>query len=57
MEFKLADIFTDADVLKTVSEEVKEIIREDPMLEGEEYRALGERMEQYLGAGMERVNL
>ncbi len=57
MEFKLADIFTDADVLKTVSEEVKEIIREDPMLEGEEYRVLGERMEQYLGAGMERVNL
>lgn len=57
MEFKLADIFTDADILKTVSEEVKEITREDPMLEKEEYRALRERMEQYLGMGMDRVNL
>ena len=57
MEFKLADIFTDADILKTVSEEVKEMTRQDPMLKGEEYGALRERMEQYLGAGMEQVNL
>ena len=57
LEFKLADIFTDADILKAVSEEVKEILGEDPMLAGEEYRGLGERMEGYLGAGYERLNL
>ncbi len=57
LEFKLADIFTDADILKAVSEEVKEILEEDPMLAGEEYRGLGERMEGYLGAGYERLNL
>ena len=42
MEFKLADIYTDAGLLKTVSEEVNRILDEDPTLEGEEYAALKE---------------
>ena len=40
MEFKIADIFTDANLLKTVSEEVNRILERDPNLEQEEYRAL-----------------
>lgn len=40
MEFKLADIFTDANILKTVSEEVNQILDGDPELEREEHREL-----------------
>lgn len=48
MEFKLADIFTDANILKTVSEEVNRLLEEDPELEKEEHRELKRRIEEYL---------
>lgn len=57
MEFKLADIYTDASLLKTVSEEVNRILDEDPTLEGEEYAALKERLEASLSQSYERLNL
>lgn len=57
MEFKLADIFTDANLLKTVSEEVNRLLKEDPSLEQEEHRLLRERLEIYLGKSYERLNL
>lgn len=57
MEFKLADIYTDAGLLKTVSEEVNRILDEDPTLEGEEYAALKERLEASLSQSYERLNL
>lgn len=57
MEFKLADIFTDANLLKNVSEEVNQLLEEDPALEREEHRALGERLEEYLGKSYEKLNL
>ena len=57
MEFKLADIYTDAGLLKTVSEEVNRILDEDPTLEGEEYAALKERLEASLSQIYERLNL
>ena len=57
MEFKLADIYTDASLLKTVSEEVNRILDEDPTLEGEEYTALKERLEASLSQSYERLNL
>lgn len=57
MEFKLADIFTDANLLKTVSEEVDRMLHEDPMLEHEEHQALRERLEAYLGRSYEKLNL
>jgi len=57
MEFKLADIFTDANILKTVSEEVNRILDEDPALEGEEYQLMRERLETYLGKSYEKLNL
>ena len=57
MEFKLADIYTDAGLLKTVPEEVNRILDEDPTLEGEEYAALKERLEASLSQSYERLNL
>lgn len=57
MEFKLADIYTDAGLLKTVSEEVNRILDENPTLEGEEYAALKERLEASLSQNYERLNL
>ncbi|MCI8659989.1 MAG: ATP-dependent DNA helicase RecG [Lachnospiraceae bacterium] len=57
MEFKLADIFTDANLLKTVSEEVKELIKKDPGLEREENQGLRQRLEAYLGKSYEKLNL
>lgn len=57
LEFKLADIFTDANILKQVSEEVNAILDQDPGLEGEEYRELKQKTEQYLGDRDEHLNL
>lgn len=57
MEFKLADIYTDAGLLKTVSEEVNRILDENSTLEGEEYAALKERLEAGLSQSYERLNL
>ena len=57
LEFKLGDIFTDADLLKTVSEEVREILDVDPDLSGEENRELGKRLGEYLEESYSRLNL
>lgn len=57
LEFKLADIFTDANILKQVSEEVNALLDQDPGLEGEEYRELKRKTEQYLGDRDEHLNL
>ena len=57
MEFKIADIFTDANLLKTVSEEVNHILERDPNLEQEEYQALRERLDVYLSKSYDKLNL
>lgn len=57
LEFKLADIFTDANILKQVSEEVNAILDQDPGLDAEEYRELKRKIEQYLGNRDEHLNL
>ena len=57
LEFKLGDIFTDANILKQVSEEVNRILDEDPGLDKEEYRELKRKVEQYLGDRDEHWNL
>ena len=57
LEFKLGDIFTDADLLKTVSEEVREILDADPDRSGEENRELGKRLGEYLEESYSRLNL
>ena len=57
MEFKLADMFTDANILKRVSEEVNDLLDADPLLELDEHRELKRKIEDYLGANYEKLNL
>lgn len=57
LEFKLADIFTDANILKAVSEEVNQMLDEDPELEQEDHLALKMRMETYLSRSYDHLNL
>ncbi len=51
MQFKLADIFTDAGILKTVSEEADRILQGDPDLQKEENRMLASRLESIMESG------
>lgn len=57
LEFQLADIFTDADLLKTVSEEVNILLDEDPLMELESNRELKKRLDFYLEKSYEKLNL
>lgn len=57
MEFKLADIFTDANVLKMVSEEVDRLLKEDPQLLEEEHLELQKRLELYLETCYESLSI
>lgn len=57
LEFKLADIFTDANLLKTVSEEVNRMLGQDPELELEEHRELRRRLDGYLDKSYGKLNL
>ena len=57
MEFKIADIYTDAKLLKTVSEEVNRILERDPNLEQEDHRLLRERLDVYLSKSYDKLNL
>lgn len=57
LEFKLADIFTDANLLKTVSEEVNELLDKNPLLDGEEYAELKRRLDVYLSRSYDKLNL
>ncbi|MDO4268036.1 MAG: ATP-dependent DNA helicase RecG [Eubacteriales bacterium] len=57
LEFKLADVFTDAELLKTVSGEVSRMLDEDPQLEAPEYGPLRARLSAYLSRSYERLNL
>ncbi|MDF2888875.1 MAG: ATP-dependent helicase RecG [Lacrimispora sp.] len=57
LEFKLGDIFTDANLLKTVSEEVKYIFSKDPDLDKEENAELKRKLSEYLEKSYDRLNL
>lgn len=57
MEFKLADIFTDAALLKTVSQEVNRLLDQDPGLVQEDHQELKLRMDEYVEQSYDRLNL
>lgn len=57
MEFRLADIFTDANLLKTVSEEVNLLLKQDPELKEESHQELKRKLDAYLEASYEKLNL
>lgn len=57
LEFRLADVFTDADLLKIVSGEVNLLLQQDPMLDAPGHQELKRRMERYQAEHSERMNL
>ena len=57
LEFKLADIFTDAELLKQVSEEVKRLMDGDPLLQKEENQELKRKLDLYLERSYDKINL
>ncbi len=57
LEFKLADIFTDANLLKIASQEAKQLLDQDPELEMEAHKELKKRMEEYLQSRYDKLNL
>ena len=57
MEFKLADIFTDASLLKSVSEETDRLLDQDPRLEAEEHQELKRRLYRYLKRSLDHLSL
>ena len=57
LEFKLADIFTDAKVLQTVSGEVNRLLAEDPELTLEPHQERKRGRDQYLEKSYDKLNL
>lgn len=57
LEFKLADIFTDAELLKSASREVNRLLDLDPGLEQEEHQELKKKIEAYLKDRYDQLNL
>lgn len=57
LEFKLADIYTDAITLKKVSEDVNELLKQDENLLLPEHAELRKKLDQYLETSYEKLNL
>lgn len=57
LEFKIADIYTDALTLKMVSEDVEELLEKDEELSLPEHAELKQRLDGYLEIGLEKLNL
>ena len=48
MDFRIGDVFQDSELLKKAGEASGKILREDPLLEGEKYKLLGEKLAAYI---------
>ena len=57
LEFKLADIFTDAPLLKSVSEEVNQLLDQDPELSRREHQELKQKLDSYIEKKYEKLIL
>lgn len=57
LEFKLGDIYQNADLLKQASEEANLLLSEDKQLKAPEHKKLKEQMQLYLDKQIEIVNL
>lgn len=56
-DFRIADIYTDAKVLKSASEAAGEVLDKDPELELEENRYLAEKVSEYTVKCLEKLNI
>ena len=57
LEFKLADIYTDAITLKKVSEDVNALLKQDENLLLPEHEELKKKLDQYLETSYEKLSL
>lgn len=57
MEFQIADIYNDADILKSASEAAGGILALDPDLSLEQHAALKERLTEYMKADLQNLSL
>lgn len=57
LEFRIADIYTDAVTLKHVSEDVEELLGRDGELKLPEHAELKQRLDRYLERSVEKLNL
>ena len=57
LELKLADIYTDAAILKTVSEDVQALLEKDEELSLPEHVLLKKRLDRYMARSAEKLNL
>jgi len=57
LEFKIADIYTDAVTLKIVSEDVDDLLTRDENLDLQEHAELKRKLEKYLEMSYEKLSL
>ena len=57
LEFRLADIYTDAVTLKKVSEDVNQLLERDEDLEEDENQELKKRLDRFMEEKYEKLNL
>ncbi|MBS6395687.1 MAG: ATP-dependent DNA helicase RecG [Clostridiales bacterium] len=57
LEFRIGDVFQDANILKQAGEAAGEILNQDPELLLPEHEALARRMERYMERGTEQLSL
>ena len=57
LEFKIGDVFTDAGILQTASEEAAKLQKQDPKLEKEEHQALKKKLLAYQEEGLQKMSL
>lgn len=57
MEFKIGDIYSDAEILKKAGKAVSRIRKEDPELEQSCHRELKERMDFYMKNELKNLSL
>ena len=56
-DFGIADIYTDAKVLKSASEAASQVLEEDPLLEAEQHVYLAKKVSEYTVKCLERLNI
>ncbi len=57
LEFRIGDVFTDAKILQTASEEAGKLLKKDPRLECKEHDALNKKLVQYRESGLVKMSL
>lgn len=57
LDFKMADVFQDSDILQQAAECANKLRREDPMLEKAENRSLGAYLRHYMLSGLGQTTL